>query len=54
MYKRQLPLRTAHTFGLLGLASEDPERFYSGMGTTYLMRLAELTSVATARYLPSV
>ena len=23
-----LPLRTAHTFGLLGLASEDPERFY--------------------------
>jgi uncharacterized protein YigA (DUF484 family) len=49
-----LPLRTAHTFGLLGLASEDPERFFTGMGTTYLMRLAELTSVATARYLPSV
>jgi hypothetical protein len=24
------------------------------MGTTYLMRLAELTSVATARYLPAV
>jgi uncharacterized protein YigA (DUF484 family) len=47
-----LPLRTAYTFGLLGLASEDPERFYPGMGTVYLTRLAELASVATARYLP--
>ncbi|MEP7183338.1 MAG: DUF484 family protein [Betaproteobacteria bacterium] len=49
-----LPLRTAHTFGLLGLASEDGERFYPGMGTVYLTRLAELASVATARYLPPV
>jgi uncharacterized protein len=48
-----LPLRTAHTFGLLGLASEDPERFFPGMGTVYLTRLAELASVATARYLPA-
>jgi len=47
-----LPLRTAHTFGMLGLASEDPERYYAGMGTLYLTRLAELASVATARYLP--
>jgi uncharacterized protein YigA (DUF484 family) len=47
-----LPLRTAHTFGLLGLASEDGQRFYPGMGTVYLTRLAELASVATARYLP--
>jgi hypothetical protein len=47
-----LPLRTAPTFGLLGLASEDPQRFYAGMGTVYLTRLAELASVATARYLP--
>jgi len=47
-----LPLRTAHTFGLLGLASEDPRRFYAGMGTVYLTRLAELASVATSRYLP--
>jgi uncharacterized protein YigA (DUF484 family) len=47
-----LPLRTAQTFGLLGLASDDPERFYAGMGTVYLTRLAELASVATARYLP--
>jgi uncharacterized protein YigA (DUF484 family) len=49
-----LPLRTVHTFGLLGLASEDLERFYPGMGTVYLTRLAELASVATARYLPQL
>ncbi|MDQ6618817.1 MAG: DUF484 family protein [Pseudomonadota bacterium] len=48
-----LPLRTAHTFGLLGLASDDPRRFYAGTGTMYLTRLAELASVATARYLPT-
>ena len=47
-----LPLRTAYTFGLLGLAEEDAERFHPGMGTVYLTRLAELASVATARYLP--
>ena len=49
-----LPLRTAHTFGLLGLASDDPQRFIAGMGTVYLTRLGELASVATARYLPAV
>jgi uncharacterized protein YigA (DUF484 family) len=49
-----LPLRTASTFGMLGLASEDPQRYYAGMGTLYLTRLAELASVATARYLPPV
>jgi uncharacterized protein YigA (DUF484 family) len=47
-----LPLRTSYTFGLLGLASDDPQRFVTGMGTVYLTRLAELASVATARYLP--
>jgi uncharacterized protein YigA (DUF484 family) len=47
-----LPLRTHQTFGLLALASEDPARFYAGMGTVYLTRLAELASVATARFLP--
>jgi uncharacterized protein YigA (DUF484 family) len=47
-----LPLRTHHTFGLLGLGSETPGRFYAGMGTVYLTRLAELASVATARFLP--
>jgi hypothetical protein len=47
-----LPLRTAYTFGLLGLGDENAERFHSGMGTVYLTRLAELASVATSRYLP--
>ena len=47
-----LPLRTSHTFGVLGLASQDPERYRAGIGTVYLVRLAELASVATARYLP--
>jgi len=48
-----LPLRTSHTFGLLALASDDPQRFVAGMGTLYLTRLSELASVATARYLPA-
>ena len=47
-----LPLRTAQTFGVLALGSPDPQRFHPGMGTLYLTRLAELASVATARFLP--
>lgn len=47
-----LPLRTHQTFGLLALGSDDATRFYAGMGTMYLTRLAELASVATARFLP--
>jgi uncharacterized protein len=47
-----LPLRTHQTFGLLALASDDPQRFYAGMGTMHLPRLSELASVATARFLP--
>ena len=47
-----LPLRTAFTFGLLGLGDESAERFHPGMGTMYLTRLAELASVSTSRYLP--
>jgi uncharacterized protein YigA (DUF484 family) len=47
-----LPLRTDKTFGLLALASDDASRFYGGMGTMYLTRLAELASVTTARRLP--
>ena len=46
-----MPLRTSRTFGLLGLASDDPQRFVPGMGTLYLTRLSELASVAAARYL---
>ena len=47
-----LPLRTHQTFGLLALGADDPARFHAGMGTMYLTRLAELASVATARFLP--
>jgi len=47
-----MPLRTAQTFGLLVLGSPDAQRFHSGMGTLYQTRLAELASVATARFLP--
>lgn len=47
-----LPLRTAQTFGVLALGSSDPRRFHPGMGTLYQTRLAELASVATARFLP--
>ena len=47
-----MPLRTAQTFGLLSLGSPDAQRFNAGMGTLYQTRLAELASVATARFLP--
>lgn len=46
-----LPLRMDTTFGVLALASEDAHRFHAGMGTVYLLRLAELASVAIARFL---
>jgi uncharacterized protein YigA (DUF484 family) len=45
-----LPLRTEKTFGILALASDDARRFHAGMGTVYLLRLAELASVAIARF----
>lgn len=48
-----LPLRTAQTFGLLALGSSDSQRFHPEMGTLYLTRLAELASVALARFLPA-
>ena len=48
-----LALRTHRTFGLLGLASPDAHRFSHDMGTMYLIRLAELASVAIARFLPA-
>jgi len=48
-----LPLRTEKTFGVLALASGDAHRFHAAMGTVYLLRLAELASVAIARFLPA-
>jgi uncharacterized protein YigA (DUF484 family) len=50
-----IPLRegaisnTTPAFGLLVLASPDPQRFGSGMGTDFLERIAELASAALAR-----
>ena len=45
-----LPLRDDATFGLLALASEDPQRFYPEMGTLYLRRIGELCAAGvTAR-----
>jgi uncharacterized protein YigA (DUF484 family) len=41
-----IPLRDTDTFGLLVLASEDPQRFYPEMGTLYLKRLGDLTAGA--------
>jgi uncharacterized protein YigA (DUF484 family) len=38
---------------VLALGSPDPDRFHQGMGTLYQTRLAELASVATARFLPA-
>jgi uncharacterized protein len=46
-----ITLRTDRLFGLLVLASEDPQRFYPEMGTLYLKRLGELISTSLARFL---
>ncbi len=46
-----VPLRNGETFGLLALASEDPQRFYAEMGTIYLKRLGELIGAAIDRQL---
>ena len=46
-----VPLRDNETFGLLALASEDPQRFYAEMGTLYLKRVGDLIGAAIARHL---
>jgi len=46
-----MSLRDSETFGLLALASEDPQRFYPEMGTLYLKRLGELVGAAVTRHL---
>lgn len=46
-----VPLRDGEAFGLLALASENPQRFYPEMGTLYLKRLGELIAAALARHL---
>ena len=50
-----LPLRVgaihdaSRAFGMLVLASPDPQRFQSGMGTDFLERIADLASAALSR-----
>ena len=47
-----IALRTGGgTVGMIALGSEDPQRFYAGMGTLYLERLGEMASAALARVL---
>ncbi|HTZ00058.1 MAG TPA: DUF484 family protein, partial [Rhodocyclaceae bacterium] len=50
----QIPLREGGLqggacFGLMVLASEDPHRFYSDMGTLYLERIGDLAAAALLR-----
>lgn len=50
-----IPLRAldgAAVSGMLVLASPDPERFHSGMGTDFLERLGELAGAALSRLAP--
>ena len=52
-----IPLRAGaapQAFGLLVLASADPQRFAADMGTSFLERIGELTSAALSRLRPEV
>lgn len=44
-----VPLSGAETFGIVALASEDPQRFYPEMGTLYLKRIGDLIGTALRR-----
>lgn len=46
-----IALRNGDAFGLLALASEDPQRFYPEMGTLYLKRVGEVIAAALRRHL---
>ncbi|MFI0545712.1 MAG: DUF484 family protein [Brachymonas sp.] len=49
-----LPLRRPReqdAFGMLVLASPDPQRFHAGMGTEFLQRIADIASAALSRLL---
>jgi uncharacterized protein YigA (DUF484 family) len=47
-----IPLRSDALFGVLALASEDPQRFYPEMGTVYLRRIGDMAATALTRQLP--
>jgi uncharacterized protein len=44
-----VPLKKERTFGVLLLASENAERFFSGMGTMFLTRIGDVFGEALAR-----
>jgi uncharacterized protein YigA (DUF484 family) len=46
-----VPLKTSGVFGVLLLASENSERFYTGMGTMFLSRIGDVLAAALAREL---
>lgn len=48
-----VPLKNDAVFGMLALASEDPQRFYPDMGTLYLKRIGELVSAGLLARLPA-
>jgi uncharacterized protein YigA (DUF484 family) len=43
-----VPLGQTSVFGLLALGSEDPQRFFSEMGTLYLRRIGELCAAGVS------
>src|SRR5467141_503507 len=43
-----VPLGESVVFGLLALGSEDPQRFFPGMGTLYLRRIGELCAAGVS------
>ncbi|MDO9114583.1 MAG: DUF484 family protein [Polaromonas sp.] len=47
------PGKSPQAFGMLVLASPDPERFSSGMGTDFLERIGELAGAALSRLRPA-
>ena len=46
-----IPLKKGATFGLLLMASENAERFYSDMGTIFLTRIGDVFAHCVARHL---
>ena len=46
-----VPLKTDRIFGVLLLASETSERFYTGMGTMFLSRIGDVFAYALAKHL---
>lgn len=45
-----LPLKTETTYGFLALSSDNAERFYVGMGTDFLQKLASHIGAALSRH----